>query len=161
MKNVFLGIGTNIGNRESNIDNAIEKIEEYVGPVIKISSWYETEPWGFTAKGEFLNLVLNVGTDLSPQELLDKVLSIELLLGRVRKKKRYESRIIDIDILVYNDQIVHEDNLIIPHPLLHERRFVLVPLCELAGDMIHPVIKKSYSSLLESCKDTSSVNRYR
>jgi 2-amino-4-hydroxy-6-hydroxymethyldihydropteridine diphosphokinase len=160
MKIVFLGIGTNMGMRESNLDNALEKIEEYIGPVIKSSAIYETEPWGFRAKGEFLNLVVKIQTELSPHDLLDKILNIETLLGRIRKKKRYSSRVIDIDILLYDDLIIHESDLKIPHPLLHERKFVLVPLCEIAPDMIHPVLKKSFSSLLEICEDTGVVNKY-
>lgn len=160
MKIVFLGIGTNMGMRESNLDNALEKIEEYIGPVIKSSAIYETEPWGFRAKGEFLNIVVKIQTELSPHDLLDKILNIETLLGRIRKKKRYSSRVIDIDILLYDDIIIHEPDLKIPHPLLHERKFVLVPLCEIAPDMIHPVLKKSFSSLLEICEDTGDVKKY-
>jgi len=160
MKIVFLGIGTNMGTRESNLDHALEKIEEYVGPVIKSSAIYETEPWGFRAKGEFLNLVVKMETELNPHELLYKIQNIESLLGRIRKKKRYSSRIIDIDILLYDDLIIHEPDLKIPHPLLHERKFVLVPLCEIAPDMIHPVLKKSVSSLLEICEDTGVVSKY-
>jgi 2-amino-4-hydroxy-6-hydroxymethyldihydropteridine diphosphokinase len=160
MKIVFLGIGTNMGTRESNLDHALEKIEEYVGPVIKSSAIYETEPWGFRAKGEFLNLVVKAETELNPHELLDKIQNIETLLGRIRKKKRYSSRIIDIDILLYDDLIIHEPDLKIPHPLMHERKFVLVPLSEIAPDLIHPVLKKSFSSLLEICEDTGVVNKY-
>jgi 2-amino-4-hydroxy-6-hydroxymethyldihydropteridine diphosphokinase len=160
MKIVFLGIGTNMGSRERNLDHAVEMVEEYIGPVVKSSSVYETEPWGFTAKGEFLNIVIKVQTELDPQILLDKIMNIEKLLGRVRKKKRYSSRIIDIDILLYDDIIVHEPDLKIPHPLMHERKFVLVPLCEIAPDLIHPVLKRSFSSLLEICEDTTAVKKY-
>jgi 2-amino-4-hydroxy-6-hydroxymethyldihydropteridine diphosphokinase len=160
MKIVFLGIGTNMGSRESNLDHAVEMVEEYIGPVVKSSSVYETEPWGFTAKGEFLNIVIKVQTELDPQILLDKIMNIEKLLGRVRKKKRYSSRIIDIDILLCDDIIVHEPDLKIPHPLMHERKFVLVPLCEIAPDLIHPVLKRSFSSLLEICEDTTAVKKY-
>ena len=160
MKIVFLGIGTNMGTRESNLDHALEKIEEYIGPVIKSSSIYETEPWGFRAKGEFLNIVVKVQTELDPHILLEKIFNIEKFLGRVRKKKRYESRLIDIDILLYDDIIIHEPDLKIPHPLMHERKFVLIPMCEIASELIHPVIKKSFSSLLEICEDTGVVNKY-
>jgi 2-amino-4-hydroxy-6-hydroxymethyldihydropteridine diphosphokinase len=164
MSITFLSLGTNLGNKESNLDHAIEKIEEYIGRILMYSSIYETEPWGFQAKNEFLNMVLKVETDLIPSELLEKVLNIESLLGRVRANKHYtsaySSRVIDIDILMYDNIIINEPDLKIPHPLMHERKFVLVPLCEIAPDMIHPVLKKSFSSLLEICLDTGEVTRH-
>ena len=161
MKIVFLGIGTNLGNRESNLEQAVARIEEYVGPVLDSSSIYETEPWGFQAKDEFLNKVVKVETELTPSEILERILIIESIMGRVRSKERYSSRLIDIDILICEDMIIDEENLKIPHPLLHQRRFVLVPLCEVASDMIHPVLKKSISDLLEICGDKSEVKKYR
>jgi 2-amino-4-hydroxy-6-hydroxymethyldihydropteridine diphosphokinase len=161
MKIVFLGIGTNLGNRESNLEQAVVRIEEYVGPVLDSSSIYETEPWGFQAKDEFLNKVVKVETELTPSEILERILIIESIMGRVRSKERYSSRLIDIDILICEDMIIDEENLKIPHRLLHQRRFVLVPLCEVASDMIHPVLKKSISDLLEICEDKSEVKKYR
>ena len=161
MKIVFLGIGTNLGNRESNLEEAVARIREYIGPVLDSSSIYETEPWGFQAKDEFLNKVVKVETELTPSEILERILIIESIMGRVRSKERYSSRLIDIDILICEDMIIDEENLKIPHPLLHQRRFVLVPLCEVASDMIHPVLKKSISDLLEICEDKSEVKKYR
>jgi 2-amino-4-hydroxy-6-hydroxymethyldihydropteridine diphosphokinase len=161
MKIVFLGIGTNLGNRESNLEQAVARIEEYIGRVLKSSSIYETEPWGFQAKEEFLNMVVKVETTLTPSGLLGRILMIESLLGRIRSQVRYTSRLIDIDILLYEDLIVNEESLKIPHPLLHERRFVLVPLCEVGSEMIHPVLKKSIADLLEICEDSSNVKRYK
>jgi 2-amino-4-hydroxy-6-hydroxymethyldihydropteridine diphosphokinase len=157
MKIVFLGIGTNLGSRGINLEKAIERIGEFIGPVIESSSIYETEPWGFQANEEFLNQVVRVRTDLNPSGLLGRILMIESLLGRIRGEKRYESRLIDIDILLYDDIIVDEESLKIPHPLMHQRRFVLVPLCELAPDMIHPVLKKTFADLLEICEDKGVV----
>ena len=139
MKIVFLGIGTNLGNRESNLEEAVARIREYIGPVLDSSSIYETEPWGFHAKDEFLNKVVKVNTELTPSGLLGRILMIESLLGRVRGQVRYSSRLIDIDILLYEDLIVEEESLKIPHPLLQQRKFVLVPLCEIASEIIHPV----------------------
>ena len=160
MNKVFLGIGTNLGNRENNLKEAVASIEEHVGKVLNSSSVYETEPWGFQSDDGFLNMVVNVETRLAPSGLLGRILEIESLLGRVRGETRYASRIIDIDILLYEDRIIDEESLKIPHPLLQERRFVLVPLCEIASEMIHPVLKKSFSVLLKTCTDESNVKKF-
>jgi len=161
MNNVFLGIGSNLGNRKANIKEAVTRIEENIGPVIESSSLFETESWGFIAKNDFLNMIVKVETDLGPPELLNRILSIELILGRVRDNTKYISRLIDIDLLLYDDKIINEDNLKVPHPLMHERMFVLVPLNEIASDFEHPVFKKSIASLLKACKDNSNVKMFR
>ena len=160
MKIVFLGIGTNLGNRELNLEQAIARIEEFIGPVLMTSSIYETEPWGFQAEDKFLNLVVKAETKLTPSGLLGRILMIESLMGRVRGPNRYSSRLIDIDILVYEEMIIDQESLKIPHPLLQERRFVLVPLCEIASEMIHPVLKKSYAELLKICEDKNEVKKF-
>ena len=160
MKIVFLGVGSNLGNRENNLEQAVARIVEYIGPVLKSSSIYITEPWGFKAEEEFLNIVVKIGTKLTPSGILGRILMIESLLGRVRDNKQYTSRLIDIDILLYGDIIVDEEILKIPHPLLHKRKFVLVPLCEIESEMIHPVLKKSLAELLESCEDQSEVKKH-
>ncbi|MCX6255599.1 MAG: 2-amino-4-hydroxy-6-hydroxymethyldihydropteridine diphosphokinase [Bacteroidia bacterium] len=157
MKRVFLGIGTNLGNRGNNLKEAVARIAENIGPVVKSSSVYETEPWGFRARDEFLNMVVMVETKLTPSGLLGRILMIEMLLGRARGEKQYTSRVIDIDILLYEDLIIDEKSLKIPHPLMHERKFVLVPLCEIKPEIVHPVLKETVASLLKSCKDKSRV----
>jgi 2-amino-4-hydroxy-6-hydroxymethyldihydropteridine diphosphokinase len=161
MKRIFLGIGTNLGKREDNLKKAFVLIKEHVGPVKLASSVYETEPWGFHSENDFLNMVVEVETTLSPSGLLGRVLMIESLLGRLREGKEYKSRIIDIDILLYGQRVIEKKVLVIPHPLMHARRFILVPFCEIAGDMIHPVLKKSIQELVKGCKDKSRVRKYK
>ncbi len=161
MNNVFLGIGTNIGNREENIRYALTRINEFIGKVLKTSCIYETEPWGFTAENQFLNMAIEVETILSPSDLLVMINRIETFLGRNRMERKYVSRTIDIDILLYKDQIINDRNLEVPHPLMHKRKFVLVPLNEIASGFEHPVFKRSIAYLLEACKDTSRVKHFK
>ena len=160
MKKIYLGLGSNLGDREHNLKEAFARIEEHIGHVVKSSSVYETEPWGFNTRETFLNAVIEVGTELNPSAVLGAILMIETLLGRTRGEKQYSSRVIDIDILLYNDLIVNEVSLKIPHPLLHERMFVLVPLCEIAPDIIHPIFNKSVLLLSKICPDNSKVRLY-
>ena len=157
----MLSIGTNLGNREENLAFALSGIEENIGKISKSSSVYESEPWGFNADIDFLNMVVKVETKLSPAQLLEEILNIESAIGRVRNGKRYLSRIIDIDILLYEDLIMDNLNLKIPHPLMNERRFVLAPLCDIASESVHPVLKMSFASLLEDCEDMSKVKKYK
>jgi 2-amino-4-hydroxy-6-hydroxymethyldihydropteridine diphosphokinase len=161
MKKVFLGLGSNLGNREEIMKEALKMIGETTGKIVSSSSVYETEPWGFESDNDFLNMVLSVESDLSPSGILGRILMIESQLGRIRCEDQNSSRNIDIDILLYNNEIVNESALKIPHPRMHERRFVLVPLCEIAPEFIHPVLKKSVRSILKSCKDTSEVNLFK
>jgi 2-amino-4-hydroxy-6-hydroxymethyldihydropteridine diphosphokinase len=160
MKIIFLGIGTNLGNREGNLEQAVERIGNFPGRVLQASSLYETEPWGFQAEEKFLNMVVKIETDLTPDELLVKILHLESILGRVRGAEQYMSRLMDIDILFYDDLVINEDHLKIPHPLLHERKFVLVPLCEIEPGLVHPVKGKTILELLEICEDRSEVKKF-
>lgn len=157
MKRVFLGLGTNLGDREANLKVALCRIAENIGKIIKTSSVYETEPWGFTAENLFLNMVVEVETRLKPSGLLGRILMIEARMGRLRSGKGYSSRIIDIDILIFSDIVLNTKSLAIPHPALHERRFVLVPFCEIAPDLVHPVSGKTMTTLLKECKDKGHV----
>ena len=126
----FLGLGTNLSDRHKNLSNAIDLIGKQIGEVIKQSSIHETKAWGKTDQPDFLNMVIQVETTLSPQKLLEKCLSIEDQIGRIRKEK-WGPRLIDIDILYYNDLKIEEENLKIPHPFINEREFVLKPLTEI------------------------------
>lgn len=160
MKKAFLSLGTNIGDRKKNLARAIRYINVSIGHIIDLSGIYESEPWGFEAEENFLNLVVEVISDLEPLEMMKKCLEIEEKLGRIRSDSEgYSSRIIDIDILFYQDVVLSEPSLILPHPHLHNRRFVLEPLSEIASDYIHPVIGLSIAELLAKCTDTSSVEQ--
>jgi len=159
-KEAFIGLGTNLGNREENLRKAIDKINMQAGEVVSSSSIYETEPWGFSSKDHFLNMVIGIKTSLKPVDLLKQLLKIEMEAGRVRGTERYSSRIIDIDLLLYGNEIINKPYLKVPHPLIQERNFVLVPLCDIAAEMIHPVLKKTFAALLEECRDESDVKKF-
>lgn len=161
MNKVFLGLGTNLGNREENLEKALARIKETIGPVTESSSLYETEPWGFESDEQFINMVVRIDTGLNPGDLLQEILKVEFFLGRKRSEKQYASRVIDIDILLYGEKIVNEQQLKIPHPRVHERRFVLEPMCEIAGEEIHPVFGKTFARLLEECKDESKIEKIK
>ena len=158
MIKVFLSLGSNLGNKWTNLQKAINEIDENIGSVIIQSGIYETEAWGFESKDHFLNQVIVVMTELEPLELIDCCLDIEKTMGRKRNDyRKYVSRIIDIDILFYGEEILKEENLQIPHPLIQKRRFILEPMNEIAPDLIHPLLGKSISVLREECTDTGQV----
>lgn len=156
MNEAFLLTGGNLGNRMDNLQKAIQLIKQHCGPIVLHSSVYETAPWGFTDQPPFLNQALRIETELSPNALLKSLLTIESVLGRKREIK-LGPRIIDIDILLFNDLILTSDKLTVPHPAMSKRRFVLMPLAEIASQKIHPVFKKSIQQLLEECEDELSV----
>ncbi len=157
-KIIFLGLGTNLGDREKNLSMAVDRIGEVIGKVIECSSVYETEPWGFQSENRFLNMVVKVRSSLRPSGLLGRILMIEAQLGRLRNGKGYKSRTIDIDILLYGSVVIKKEELEIPHPRIPVRKFVLEPLCELAPDMIHPVLKVTFAELLAKCGDECGVS---
>jgi 2-amino-4-hydroxy-6-hydroxymethyldihydropteridine diphosphokinase len=157
MNLAYLLIGGNLGNREKNLDTARLLVEKKIGKIINASSIYQTASWGITGQPDFLNQVLIVETKLTPAKTLQQILSIENDMGRIRTQKN-ASRIIDIDILFFNDEVIHLPGLTIPHPEIANRRFVLVPLLELAPNFVHPVLKRTIQALLSTSKDTLEVN---
>jgi 2-amino-4-hydroxy-6-hydroxymethyldihydropteridine diphosphokinase len=177
MNEIYILLGSNRGDRERYISNALELLEMKAGPILARSSLYETAPWGFDDPVPFLNQVVEIESDLTPLALLDKLLTIEVELGRIRPfdgcgcgtgaddmdrgeggvPKAYTGRTIDLDILFYGQQLVFTDNLMVPHPRLHERKFTLVPMLEIAPGFIHPVMKKSITTLVGECSDQSKV----
>ncbi len=147
---VYLGLGTNLGNKEENIHAAVENINRKIGKIISLSSFYETEPWGFSSENMFLNAAICVQTDLSPTEVLHTTQEIEKITGRTQKTKNhiYHDRIIDIDLLLYDSLTIQTTELTIPHPLMTQRPFVMIPLAEIAPDIIHPVFHKKLKEFL-------------
>jgi 2-amino-4-hydroxy-6-hydroxymethyldihydropteridine diphosphokinase len=157
MPETYLSLGSNLGNRKFYIEKAEKLIASEIGKIKEKSSLYETEPWGFHHPGNFYNRVVQIETELTPDELLLQCFLVERQLGRVRQKSKYEARTIDIDILFYGNEVINIEGLTIPHPYLHLRRFVLVPLCEIAADLIHPVLHKTMRLILEECRDSGKV----
>lgn len=144
----YISIGSNLGNRQRNCLRAIELLEKRGIIAKKKSSMYETEPWGVKDQPQFINMALEVETELEPHELLRTLKDVEREFGR-RVTFKWGPRIIDLDILLFNDLFLREDDLQIPHPLMHERDFVLKPLCEIAPERIHPQLKVSICDLLQ------------
>ena len=155
---VYLGLGSNMGNRQTNLDSALEFLSQRL-QLRKVSSLYDTEPVGNTEQPRFLNMVCQVNTRLAPEELLTLAKGIELKLGRVSGKSN-APRPIDIDILFYGDQVVNTKKLVIPHPRITERAFVLVPLDEIAPDFVHPVSGKTVRELLQDVTEKQGVLKW-
>ena len=159
MNNTYLLLGSNMGNSQDQLQTAIKLIEERVGKLIRQSSLYATAAWGNTDQPDFLNQVLIIETRFGAVETLDKLLGIEKAMGRVRTIKN-APRIIDIDILFFNDEIIKEKQLTVPHPEIQNRRFVLTPLHELSPNLVHPVLQQPVSVLLEQCSDDLDVRKF-
>ncbi len=159
MNTAYLLTGGNMGNRKRNLSQAHKLITELCGNISTASSIYETAAWGKTDQPSFLNQALQIKTTLEPEALLKQILKIEKQIGRIREEK-YGPRIIDIDILFYNDEIHKYPQLTLPHPEIQNRRFVLVPMAEIAPAFIHPVFKKTIAELLNNCPDKLEVKKY-
>lgn len=159
---MFLGIGANLENRMESIIKAIGLLEKKCGFILNTSNIYESDAWGFESENSFLNLCIKMETILNIQNLLAKCNAIEKEIGRKEKSKdeQYSDRLIDIDILYFNNEIIEKEKLIVPHPKMHERRFVLQPLHDIAPKFIHPLLKKSTAELLHECHDVSKLNVY-
>ena len=153
---IYLLLGANLNDRIATLRRAVELIEERVGTVVQQSSRYETAPWGVVDQPVYINQVLAVETMLAPEAVLAQTQGIEQELGRVRREK-WGARVIDIDMLYYNQRILQTATLTIPHPYLHQRRFTLVPLAEIAPDFLHPVLLKTTTMLLAMCQDEGEV----
>lgn len=159
MERLYLLLGGNLGDKKQIFSHTINLLKTEIGSIETISSIYETEPWGFQSDDLFWNQALVLLTDFSPYECLEKIHQIEKKIGRIRTNHQYTSRIIDIDILFYNDLVMDEPELQIPHPRMIERNFVLVPLAEIAPEKFHPVFRKTVDQMLADCQDKLKVQK--
>ena len=159
MNIVYLQLGSNLGEREQLLSSAIKLINERVGKVNVSSQIYESTPWRVDGQEKYLNQIIKIKTLFSPEKTLDSILKIETDLGRLRIEK-WGERLIDIDIIFFNNEIIENSNLCIPHKHMHERNFVLAPLNEIAADVIHPKYKKTVSDLFNESTDTEKVVKY-
>jgi len=158
MNNTYLLLGSNMGNSIKQLSTAIEQIEKKIGTLLLGSNLYATAAWGNTSQPDFINQVIEVATQLDATETLKEILSIEKNMGRIRTIKN-APRIIDIDILFFNNEIINRSDLIIPHPEIQNRRFVLIPINEIAPQMIHPLLNKTIDQLLLQCPDQLAVKK--
>lgn len=162
MNEAYLCLGGNIGDRENALKQALIKISEETGKIDVKSAIYETQAWGVDNQQAYLNQCVKITTDLSPENLIKTLLSIEKSLGRERNfDHTYEPRTLDIDILFYNNLITEQEHLVIPHPRLQLRKFVLIPLNEIASNYLHPSLNKTIFSILKECEDTSEVKPFK
>jgi 2-amino-4-hydroxy-6-hydroxymethyldihydropteridine diphosphokinase len=161
MAKVYFGVGGNLGNRENYLEKTKNLIAERIGFILRSSSIYESEPWGFEHENNFLNQVIIVDTQLSPAAILLEISFIEGVLGRERNGNGYSPRTADIDILFYDQQIIFTSSLIIPHQYLHKRLFVLTPLAEIAPDFIHPLFSVTIRELITTCDSQPKVWKYQ
>lgn len=159
MNKAYLLTGSNLGERAMNLAQALEAIRIQCGDPVKVSALFETAPWGNSSQPAFLNQAMIIETSFTARQLLRKILKIEQALGRIRKEK-YGPRLIDIDILLYDNEVHNYDFLKLPHPEMQNRRFALQPLASIAPDVIHPVLKKSIHQLLDECPDPLPVKKY-
>jgi 2-amino-4-hydroxy-6-hydroxymethyldihydropteridine diphosphokinase len=154
---IYLSLGSNLGNRMRNLMLARDAVQSKIGSPLKLSAVYESEAWGYTSNHSYYNCCMSVFTRLEPLDVLDTLLGIERSMGRVRTPNGYTDRSIDIDLLFYGDRILEHARLILPHPALHNRRFVLEPLAEIAPQLLHPLMGNDISELLDRCPDQTRL----
>ena len=158
MNLAYLLIGGNLGNRSANLQNALHQIEKNCGKILDLSAIYETAAWGLSNQPSFYNQALSIQTNLEPKALMEQLLAIETNMGRIRSIK-LGPRLIDLDILLIDQLILNTETLILPHPLMEQRRFALLPLAEIAPNLMHPILQKTIQELLMHCSDQLDVQK--
>jgi 2-amino-4-hydroxy-6-hydroxymethyldihydropteridine diphosphokinase len=158
-RTIYLCIGGNLGEREANLEETLMFLEFNFGDILQVSSVYESDAWEMTEAPPFLNQVVCISTNLNNDELMQEIAELEEFYGRERSEDAYLSREMDIDVLFIDDAVIDHPDLIVPHPKMHLRKFVLLPLAEISPDMEHPALKKTISALLDSCPDNSNVRK--
>jgi 2-amino-4-hydroxy-6-hydroxymethyldihydropteridine diphosphokinase len=156
-ENIFLSLGSNLGDRLANLQKGIVFLENQIGMISAKSAVYETSAWGKEDQSNFLNQAIQLESKLSPEELLAKIHVIEKSMGRIQTEK-WSERIIDMDLIYFGGRIINTPNLVVPHPLMTQRKFVLIPLAEISPEFIHPQLQKSNAALLHECRDDLAVN---
>ena len=159
MNKAVLLLGSNLGDGQLLFQHVISMIDERLGKLEMQSALYQSPPWGFEHENNFINQVLIMNTEKDTEQVLQSCLQIEVDLGRKRKTQGYGARIIDIDVLFVNDEVIETETLVIPHPRLHLRKFTLLPLAELIPDFVHPTLNKTIQELLAACEDNSEVRK--
>ena len=157
MKLIYLSLGSNLGQREQFLQEALKLIQNRIGGIESVSRYYESEAWGFSSAYNFYNCCLSLQTTIEPLPLMDLLLEIEQEMGRLRQGMGYSDRVIDIDMLFYGERQLDHPRLTLPHPTMGDRRFVLAPLAEIAPLLIHPEAGKSITKMLQECADESEV----
>lgn len=159
MADLYVSLGSNLGNKETQIKTALNEIETRIGTVVVRSGFFYSEPWGFDSNNHFVNACAFIRTEIPPLECLTVLKDIEKVMGRLKTEKtRYEDRLIDLDILMYDQWIYSDEHLTIPHPHLHQRFFVLKPLMEIAPNLIHPTIKQTITTLYEALREREKMS---
>jgi len=158
MNVAYLLIGGNLGNRSANLQNALHQIEKNCGKILDLSAIYETAAWGLSNQPSFYNQAVSIQTNLEPKALMEQLLAIETNMGRIRSIK-LGPRLIDLDILLINNLILNTETLILPHPSMEQRRFALLPLAEIAPNLMHPILHKTVQELLMHCSDQLDVQK--
>lgn len=157
MNLIYLSLGSNLGQREQFLQEALKLIQNRIGGIESVSRYYESEAWGFSSAYSFYNCCLSLQTTLEPLPLMELLLEVEQEMGRLRQGMGYSDRVIDIDMLLYGDRQLDHPRLTLPHPSMGDRRFVLAPLAEIAPLLIHPVARISITEMLQECADKSEV----